>query len=89
MITATVLSLCGTVLIATGTPRQAALVLKKCPREPTRRVLRLAGFALLASSCAATFASADPYRQLVGWIGMASFEFFAISLVATVLAARR
>ena len=87
MIVATILSLLGMAKIAAGTPRQAALIAGVGLLRPARRMLRLAGFTLLASSCAMVLTGADPARQFVSWIGTICLEALAVALLATLIAA--
>ena len=84
MIVASVLALTGILLLAAGTPRQAATLFGDRVNRPGRRMLRFGGFALLAASLYLASIDGDRARHLVACIATIGIEAAIVALIFTV-----
>ncbi len=83
MMIAALSALPGILLVAAGTPRQAAALSSHRLHQARRRALRLDGFALLLLSLGVATTGADRARHLVAWIGTIGLEAVAVALLFT------
>ena len=88
MIMASVVALLAIMLIAGGTPRQAAELFGGRLDRSRRRALRLTGVVVLAGSFGIALIDDDRARHGIAWIGTLGVESLAVALLLTLRANR-
>ncbi|ACI52331.1 conserved hypothetical protein [Gluconacetobacter diazotrophicus PA1 5] len=84
----TILGFVAVLLLAAGTPRQAATLWGATPRDRRPHRLRAAGLLLLCTDAALIACGGDPARTLTAWIGQLGLDALAAALLCAALPKR-